>query len=283
MPFEKWERGEELFLGIDREVDILDQDLRFWAEECDHMQGIQILMSTDDAWGGFGSRYLERARDEFGKLAIWVWGLEQESGAGQKVRWETNSVNLSLTVIQANNLIRTVNAAKSIHDTSVNASVYVPMSVPSLRLPQYVNIDRHSEWHTSGLIAMSLETMTIPSRLRLSHKHGDFEMIRAALNVNGNQRIANLQCSVPEPVSNSSGWQTGGRSDIENGSLDMDFFCGPVQPIQDHVFGQVESLRGFSKTDVEVDEGEGYMRKRSRLDSLPIIEKLVFAGFLWVS
>lgn len=85
MPFEKWECGEELFSGMDREVDILDRDLRFWAEECDHMQGIQMLMSADDAWGGFAARYLERVRDEFGKLALWVWGVEAEYGMGQRV------------------------------------------------------------------------------------------------------------------------------------------------------------------------------------------------------
>lgn len=85
MPFEKWECGEELFSGMDREVDILDRDLRLWAEECDHMQGIQMLMSADDAWGGFAARYLERMRDEFGKLALWVWGIEEEHETGQRV------------------------------------------------------------------------------------------------------------------------------------------------------------------------------------------------------
>ena len=40
------------------------------------MQGIQLMASFDDAWGGFASDYIERLRDEYGKTAIWVWGLE---------------------------------------------------------------------------------------------------------------------------------------------------------------------------------------------------------------
>ena len=143
---------------------------------------------------------------------------------------------------------------------------------------------------------MALETMTFPSRLRLSHKRGDFESMRTVLNLNGNQRIANIQCSVIDPlttkanglpidhrmaVSKSSGWEPReGMSGITNKSLDMDFFCGPVQPTQDHVFGQVESLRGFPKLDVSNDEDEGYTRKRRRLAAMPVVEKLVFTNFL---
>lgn len=85
LPFERWESGEELFAGMDREADLLDRDLRGWAEECDALQGVQFVAGGDDAWGGFAARYAERVRDEFGKLGIWVWGLEEESGKGLKV------------------------------------------------------------------------------------------------------------------------------------------------------------------------------------------------------
>lgn len=81
MPFEKWSMGEELFSSLDKDHDIVDRDLRPFIEEADHMQGIQIMAGIDDAWGGFASKYLERLRDEYGKIPIWVWGL-QEPTAG---------------------------------------------------------------------------------------------------------------------------------------------------------------------------------------------------------
>ena len=40
------------------------------------MQGMQVFTGTYDAWGGFASRYLERIRDEYGKVPVWVWGIE---------------------------------------------------------------------------------------------------------------------------------------------------------------------------------------------------------------
>ena len=86
VPFEKWDNGEDLFTTIDRDEDLLDRDLRPWAEECDQLQGIQVWTGSDDAWGGFASRYAERIRDEYGKLALWAWGIEDEKGKGSKVR-----------------------------------------------------------------------------------------------------------------------------------------------------------------------------------------------------
>ena len=74
-----------MFVNLDREHDLLDRDLRPFAEECDQLQGLQIITGADDAWGGFAAKYLERMRDEFGKSCIWVWGLV-EGNEKAKVR-----------------------------------------------------------------------------------------------------------------------------------------------------------------------------------------------------
>ncbi len=76
MPFDTWVNGQELFDEMNRDFDLLDKDLRVWAEECDRMQGIQLFGSCDDAWGGFAAQYVERIKDEFGKTALWVWAIE---------------------------------------------------------------------------------------------------------------------------------------------------------------------------------------------------------------
>ena len=84
-PFTKWESGEDLFVNVDKDVDLLDRDVRVWAEECDHMQGIQIFTGGDDAWSAFAAKYVEQLRDEFGKMGIWAWGVDEEPGKGKKV------------------------------------------------------------------------------------------------------------------------------------------------------------------------------------------------------
>jgi hypothetical protein len=76
MPFESWGVGEDLFNSLDKEHDLLDRDLRVFAEEADHMQGIQVIATVDDAWGGFAARYMDRIWDEYGKTTVYFWGLE---------------------------------------------------------------------------------------------------------------------------------------------------------------------------------------------------------------
>lgn len=76
MPFEDWNAGEELFNDLDKEHDLLDRDVRPFAEECDQMRAIQIFSGADDAWGGFAARYIDRLRDEYGKKSVWVWAIE---------------------------------------------------------------------------------------------------------------------------------------------------------------------------------------------------------------
>lgn len=75
-PIETWAAGEEIYNSLNKESDVLDQDFRTFAEECDCLQGVQIITGVDDCWGGFASRYIDCLRDEFGKGNLWVWGIE---------------------------------------------------------------------------------------------------------------------------------------------------------------------------------------------------------------
>lgn len=79
MPFENWHAGSDLFDSLTREFDLLDRDIRPFTEECDHMQGFQVFTGADDAWGGFAAKYLEHLRDEYGKISMWTWGIEDAS------------------------------------------------------------------------------------------------------------------------------------------------------------------------------------------------------------
>lgn len=289
VPFEQWGSGEDLYTTLDKEHDLLDRDIRPWAEECDQMQGIQMFASADDAWGGFGSRYVESLRDEYAKTPIWFWGLEEEGGQGQRTK----------------QLLRTINTAQSLQMISSLASMYIPLSLPSY-LPPYVRLDQTSQWHVSGLLSMAVESMTLPSRQKPSSiKRGLFSDIEAALNVNGNQRIADLQCSVTGPWNHETNAKgdsntaedsripsAGGRDlvyedETENASskLDMSFSIGrPSQTAlslrqwekANHVFSKVGSIRGLPLPEEEIDEDDEAMsRKRQRLASLPSVEKCV--------
>lgn len=88
--FNTWEAGEELYHSLDRDEDLFERDLRPFVEECDQMQGLQVMTSVDDGWSGFASKYIDRLRDEFGKGTIWVVASQEASVPQQQVSYPTN-------------------------------------------------------------------------------------------------------------------------------------------------------------------------------------------------
>ncbi|PVH97753.1 tubulin nucleotide-binding domain-like protein [Periconia macrospinosa] len=186
MPFEKWEVGMELFEKLEREDDLVDRDLRPFVEECDGVQGIQIFTGVDDAWGGWASGWIERLRDEYGKLSIWTWGIGDQGG--------------NTSVPREKRLQQIENASRSLQTLAEHSSVYVPMTNIPKSLPSYLSIDPNSPWHIGALQCVGLESMTIPSRLRTSDgRRGTLQDLEDTFNSTGKRRIVKLSMSIADP------------------------------------------------------------------------------------
>ena len=190
-----------------------------------------------------------------------------------------------------------------INEMSTYASIYVPLSMPTALLPKYVHLDRNSQWHTSALMSTAVESMTLPSRLRSDiQRRGLLSDLEAALNINGNQRIAQLQCSIVDPeiktpkstdakrnsdhrASSDTSWALIGEDGLEgtNAGLDIDLSCSDTRSslsftsrhqASDHTFAQVENLRSEIEVDEEAQGDESaYAHKRRRFAALVVVQK----------
>ncbi|GME48459.1 tubulin nucleotide-binding domain-like protein [Neofusicoccum parvum] len=288
MPFEGWGVGEELFAGLDKEHDLLDRDLRPFIEECDQLQGLQVLSSVDDAWGGFSSRYVERLRDEFGKLSIWVWGLEEEE---KKTRARLPSPQPETPLLthhlhqQDKKLLQLTNHARSLHAISPNSSAYIPLAATPTALPPYLQtLDPASRWHTSALQATALESATLPTRLRAAIS--PLAHLEAVINANGTRRIAAAHLSVADPAAlaqtlaarmedekNQTGNEEAEELDRDN-AFDVALSrLGPAprKPARDALFGRVECLRGGWEAGARVEALN--RRARDRWAGGPVVER----------
>lgn len=265
MPFERYTTGEELFAGLDREHDLLDRDLRPFLEECDQLQGIQILSSIDDAWGGFGARYLERIGDELGKGCRWVFGLSD----GKRVPRDRR-------------LLQLANTAQSIYALNTPASMHIPLtSLPSL-MPPYVALEAAGQWETSGLQAALLESVTLPTRLKgSSSAHATFDNLESTLSNNGNRRLAaaafsvddpeNLQikADVPQQDTRMTNGLENGHHEFHDARLDVQFLPdfsatipGRALGRQPHTFSTISSLRGLWESEAEISASNAEARDR---------------------
>lgn len=83
--FTSWATGLELFDQLSKDEDLVERDVRPAAEESDQMQGVQVWCESESAWAGFASKMVEGLRDEFGKMPIWVVGLEGVGRGGDEV------------------------------------------------------------------------------------------------------------------------------------------------------------------------------------------------------
>jgi hypothetical protein len=202
------------------------------------------------------------------------------------------------------------NIARSLSEIGPQASLFIPMTMPSAPLPNYVMVDPRSSWHVSGLLSTALESMSLPSRLRI--RNGSRQLMDgliSALNINGNQNIAKLRMSVDQAAA-QNGNRRPGRLRVQTESrdlrvrshersvhdsqvdeepelttFDMDFFPaetgeqnrGRRSSKKTHVFGQAESYRVGEDTESKGTNGEdeGYERARRRATGLPLIQKSV--------
>ncbi|KAL7273746.1 mtDNA inheritance, partitioning of the mitochondrial organelle [Rhizina undulata] len=273
-PFNTFELGKDLFHKENTEHDILDKDFRFFAEECDQMQGIQVIMTADDAWAGFGTEYIKALRDEYGKTAIVAFGLEDTA-----------------RVARDKTIHRTIALARTLTTLHPAASLYVPLRSPPLNFPRYVTLDPTSPWHTSALISTAIESATLPTRLRDKEgvgMMGTLNDLSMLLNVSGNQKISMLKMRVDdrEPEEDDIQIQDSrvptwsdvvvikrkytGSEEIEM-SWEVDKgstrgFRGTFRGGKEHVFSRAEVHRGSTKRQEGEEEKEelelGYGDKR---------------------
>ncbi|KAK3081761.1 hypothetical protein LTS18_002988 [Coniosporium uncinatum] len=126
---------------------------------------------------------MERVREEFGKTSVWVFGCEDESAAPRERR-----------------LQRLLNTARTTHELSSQASLYIPLTNIPTFLPHYLAMDSSSQWHTSAFQATALSTLTLPSRLRpnAEGQRTTLSDLEAAANLAGNRKIASLGLSVAD-------------------------------------------------------------------------------------
>ncbi|KAL6157255.1 mtDNA inheritance [Exserohilum turcicum] len=251
MPFENWDVGMELFEKLEREVDLVDRDLRPFVEECDGIQGLQIFTGVDGAWGGWASEWLERLRDEYGKMSIWTWGLG-DHGA-------------NTTVPREKRLQQIGNSARSLQVLGEQSSVYVPMSNTPAKLPSYLKLDATSPWHMAALQVVGLESMTISSRLRSTlGGRGTLQDLEDTINSTGKRRIAKLEMSIADPDvlfekaldkaesiakvgSTRSRHTSEGEDELTDFDIDLftrDYRSAAARTKKEHIFGRAEASRG---------------------------------------
>jgi hypothetical protein len=281
MPFEDWGLGEELFNDLDKEHDLLDRDVRPFAEECDQLRALQIFTGSDDAWGGFAARYVDRLVDEYGKKAVLVWAIEDGKRIHQVSYPVPNIMYSGAKQLQTTRIKREVNKARSLFAISPQATMYTPILEPPTRLPGTVRLNSHSEWYTSALISMAMESVTLPTRLR---PYQQFESLLAG--DDSIRRIFELQASLTSPKETNDTSKPARATKVESSEpgsskvktkFDLDFTYDSPDGDESHVFNQLQVWRGDEPKEDDKSPGEdlGMLRKMRLYNSEAMFHRWV--------
>jgi len=151
-PFEDFSYGTELFGNYERAEEFLD-NVRFFAEECDSLQGFHIFGDDTNAFGGLSTAALRYLRDDYSTKAMMYFPvtpeiptISEDTMANRKIRF-----NHLLTQCSAWDLIDSITPINVNHWRNERANV---------------NLNPSQQFHTAALIGGSFHTVSAPYRQR---------------------------------------------------------------------------------------------------------------------
>ncbi|XP_004619350.1 protein misato homolog 1 [Sorex araneus] len=186
---EAFGQGESI-LKEPKYLEELEDRLHFYVEECDFLQGFQILCDLHDGFSGLGAKAAELLQDEYSGRGIITWGLlpgPYSLGEPQK------------------NIYRVLNTAFGMVRLAAHSSLLCPLSLggglglrpePPVSFP-HLRYDATLPFHCSAILATALDTLTVPYRLHTT----PLPMVHLADMLSGaGKKVVTAEATIPFPL-----------------------------------------------------------------------------------
>ncbi|XP_061123041.1 protein misato homolog 1 [Syngnathus typhle] len=155
---EAFGQGEALLQGA--VLEDLDDKLHFFVEECDYFQGFQVLCDMTDGFAGLGSKVTEMLQDAYGARGILTFGTAPISHPNSQTPMK--------------DLYHLLNCALGMVHMASHSSFFCPLTLRGglglrpaspISFP-YLNYDPSLWYHSSSVLSLALDALTVPYRLR---------------------------------------------------------------------------------------------------------------------
>ncbi|NXL51729.1 MSTO1 protein, partial [Podilymbus podiceps] len=107
-------------------IEELEDRLHFYVEECDYLQGFQVLCDVHDGFSGVGAKVTELLYDEYSGKGILTWGLTPVTS---NVGVNSNVWIFFSSQDSQKNFYRLMNTALGIVHLSSHSSLFCPLSL----------------------------------------------------------------------------------------------------------------------------------------------------------
>ncbi|GFN80506.1 misato-like protein 1 [Plakobranchus ocellatus] len=188
-PFNVFGMGQQV-VGGKTLWDQVEDRVRFFTEECDHLQGFQIFLDCHDGFGGVGASVLSYLTDEYSSKSRFTFAVTPTNLPDKTAKDRS---------------CRIINSALSVHSGCELSSLYLPLSLSStlwksvgdhVTMP-YLEYKADLNYHTSAVLAASIDTLTLPYRKESgASRVADITSSFSSLG----RKVACLNSSIPFPL-----------------------------------------------------------------------------------
>ncbi|GAA0166468.1 hypothetical protein LIER_21616 [Lithospermum erythrorhizon] len=150
--FNHYATGRDVFSEGFRGEEI-NERLRFFIEECDHVQGVQLVVDDHGGFAGVAGEFLENIADDYSNLPVLLFSVRRP---GLKV---SNTLQ---------KLSRSLHDAVSFSRLSAYCKLIIPIGLPSLsssKASRYLRIKDENLYHTSAIYASAFHSVSLPLRM----------------------------------------------------------------------------------------------------------------------
>ncbi|XP_027114786.1 uncharacterized protein [Coffea arabica] len=171
--FDNYGIGRDAFVGARHGEEINDR-LRFFIEECDHIQGIQFVVDDSGGFSGVAAEFLENIADDYTNIPVLLY-----SARNPRLHMTTKSQKQSIS--------SSLHDAISFSRLSTFCKLIVPVGLPSLsksKASRYLCIDDEKPYHSSAVYASGMHSISLPFRMEPIGPTTDLTCASGALDMN---------------------------------------------------------------------------------------------------
>ncbi|KAE8655390.1 Plasma membrane, myosin-like, Tubulin/FtsZ, N-terminal isoform 6 [Hibiscus syriacus] len=172
--FDNYGSGKDVFMENLRGEEICER-LRFFTEECDHVQGFQFIVDDSGGFSPLAADFLETVSDDYTNTPVLLYA----------VRGPNSHMNLSS---RKQKVVRDLHDAVSFTRLSSFCKLIVPVGLPFLsrsKASTFLNIKAESPYHCSAVYAAALHSTSLPFRMEALGPTADSSDVCGAVDVNG--------------------------------------------------------------------------------------------------
>ncbi|KXN66359.1 tubulin nucleotide-binding domain-like protein [Conidiobolus coronatus NRRL 28638] len=176
-PMSSYFQGKEIMEQFEKETQVLDNNLRFFTEECDYLQGFLTYSNTFDGFSGFSQSYIDLIRDEYPKTSI--------------INLMSMTCPESLNTKQHSYSI--VNQGMALSDNHNMYDARIPLFWNKTQ--DIANIDKNPHHLSSSIIALAADSMLLKTKAK--SKFMSLSELSLTVNPSGSSPISQLHFKAP--------------------------------------------------------------------------------------